>query len=359
MIKSLNIIRYVIAIIAPLLMMLWHPTVATITTLILLYLNNVLDDILFYYGSLFVSTKGYRGGIASPVNGIVTKVQNGVRLFSHLDKKDCLTKYDFFDEIRLSPHTDGKAWMARKYNHVTVFLNKLNHHIVCNIGERVEHMQHLSLAGEPVDMVLDGHLTASNEGEYLTNPFIVFQYRSCFVVLTLDRYISKFVPYNSKPFGFEGFICRGSQCDIYTQGDILVKEGQAINVFDTIATSDLKVLSPTTESPLPLIQKCLPLGVKQIWKENANKTISTFFNPIMLAAFSLGVSYGIVGTNVIYALSYISASIFYLFLFVRSYKHLMYALMNVTGNKNIYHKSYKAISKISLLWQPVKKKNSR
>lgn len=349
MITRFNVFRYLIAILLPASLMFWHPVAVIVAVLVVLYLNNVLDDLFFYYGSLFVSTKGYKGGIASPVNGIVTKVEKDVRLFSHLDKKDCLTKYDAFDGLKFTTPL-SENFPVTKLNHLTIFLNKLNHHIVANIGERLEHLQELSLNGEPADMVTHGNLTATNKGEYLTNPFIVLQYRSAIVVLTLDRYISKFVPGETKPLGFEGFICRGSQADIYTQGEVLVNEGDVVQVFDTIAESELNVLNPSIPHPLSLIKKCLPNGTKEIWLENANKTISTFCNPVISVLFS----FGVVASFYYSWPLFLSAGILYLFLFERSYKHLMYALMNSTKYKESYTTTYRIVSKIAFLWRSSK-----
>ena len=112
MIRFLNVLRLTVFMFLPLIAALHSPVAFFAAILLLLYVSNVLDDIIFYYGSGFVNTRKYRGGLASPVEGVVTMIENKVPLFHHLHKKDYLTGKELFSNILIN---DGRK--DDVYNH--------------------------------------------------------------------------------------------------------------------------------------------------------------------------------------------------------------------------------------------------
>ena len=93
-----NIVRYIVSLVLP-LCLVYYPIIALAVTLLLLYLNNVLDDYSFYFaGKEAVGNK--MTPASSPVNGIITQVEHGVPLFSHIKKVDVLTKEELIAHLK-------------------------------------------------------------------------------------------------------------------------------------------------------------------------------------------------------------------------------------------------------------------
>lgn len=346
MLKVFNLLRYMLSIVFPMLYIA-NPNDMFIASLFLLAVNNILDDVVFYYGNLGISTKGYYGGIASPVNGIVTKKEYGVDLFNDIEKIDPLSKERLLGVSGLTA-TDGK-----KYNHLTIYLNKFNHHISINPSKLIGVFKHWR-DGKMEDMVLSDNLIIEDGGTYLLNDCVIFKYSNCYIVLTMDKYVSKYYLQSGVALSPSCMICRGSQCDIYIpeNKDFLCNKWDCVNVYDTIVSGGYQLLPTRINSYIKEINKSgikVVGGLFQILLDNIKKTFETFTIPVISIAVFLFTALEFIFLNK--SLFYIGSVIFYLFVFVRFYKHLMYATMNIIGYKEWMQKSYRVINKISKLWQ--------
>lgn len=238
MYRALNIVRYSISLMLPIVVVLiFGPFVGLVTCIVLLLLNNYLDDAVFFFGyRKLVLSRYEHAGLSSPVNGVITALEENVPLYSHLLKCDVLTRDVLVDTYGVVPE------MKRDYHHLTVFLNKFNHHIVGNIGAGIKQIFQIDMDGTRYPMVEDGKLVADNEGLYLTNSFVEIVYANgVHIILTLDKYISKAKLLDDDMFPV--FICKGSQCDIYIPKGYnflrSLKKGDKLEIFETIAGSNI------------------------------------------------------------------------------------------------------------------------
>ena len=335
--KMFNVVRYIVAIFLPIIILLSFGELPFILIVIFcLYINNVLDDIVFYHGSKYVDCSDYGNGIPSPVEGVITLIERCVPLYSHLLKKDILTKEELVSK--------GMSVKDGEYNHVAIFLNKLNKHLVASIGD-VKSIKEYSFQGENVEMVNDGFLISDNTGSYLKNTFVDIEYfNGVHVVVTMDKYISKAVrPTNTEMV--EMLICRGSQCDIYVPAEMfpLVRCNEPVNVLQPLF-HDYSFKNYDTNQIKDCVEECIKKSgftVKEAFLSNLTKTFKTinynhtllFISLIMALICPLAISFGVY---------------LYLFTFDRSLKNYFYATMNNKGYKcwmtiiyNSFHKIVK------------------
>lgn len=336
--RTFNVVRYILAVELPIAFLLHCGAFAfLVSSVIILFLNNVIDDILFYHGSKKVKVIPDNYSILSPVEGVVTNVEHCVPLFSHLYKRDILTKEEIISK--------GISLGFGDYNHVTIFLNKLNRHLVASVG-KLKSMKQYSFQNGNVEMVEDGKLIADNKSIYLRNTFIELEYvGDIHVVVTMDKYISKaVVPSNTEMV--EMLICRGSQCDIYVptvDSFVLVDKGSVISalepLFDCYFYNEKEYDSTSIRKS---VEECIAksrFSIKGVFNENFKKTLCTvnhnyFLLPVCaLIALSCSVSLSI-GLYI------------YIFLFDRSVKNFMYAMMNIIGYKEWMTKIYNSIHKL-------------
>ncbi len=339
--KTFNVIRYILSILIPIVVVFffgfgWF----LLSAIMLLYANNVIDDIVFYYGSCSIrNTRRYM--ISSPVEGIVTKIEHDVPLFSHLEKTDVLTRKSI---VKSEISEDGG-----RYSHITVFLNKFNKHSVANIFGEESTITQYDKDGEFVPMVEDGELIADNKGEYLSNTFIDIKYRNgIHVVLTMDKYVSKAV-LAEKRDNVELLICKGSQCDIYIPsmicGRFKVQVNDAVEILDEIAeTFYVPCFSITKGAYKYDVEKCISksgfsfihLLVENLIKTSSTVTYNTCYLVLVMASIAL---FPHVST-------FLMGLYLYMFCFVRFYKNLCYSMMNIIGYKEWMSVSYNKLNKI-------------
>lgn len=333
--KTFNVVRYIFAIFLPIIILVnfgWLPFLLTI--ILCLYINNVVDDIVFYNGSKYVDCSVYDNGIPSPVEGVVTLIERCVPLYNHLLKKDVLSKEKLVSK--------GISIKDGEYNHIAIFLNKLNKHLVASIG-KTKCIKEYSFQGENVEMVCDGMLVSDNTGRYLKNTFVDIEYfNGVHVVVTMDKYISKAVrPSNADMV--EMLICRGSQCDIYVPAEMfpLVRCNEAIDVLQPLF-HDFYIKNYDANQIKASVEECIKKSgftIKEAILNNLKKTSKTINYNNTLLFISL-----IVALFCPLALS-LSAYL-YLFLFDRSLKNYLYATMNVKGYKTWMTIIYNSFHKI-------------
>lgn len=322
-----NKTRYIISIIflvaiivlAPLL----HPIASTLLILLLLYTNNVADDYVFYYWSKKVKPNGFHSFLSSPVNGVVTNIEYGVSLMSHIQKCDCLTKEIILD---LKKHQSNK-----RYNHITIFLNKFNKHIVTNIGSKVKSIRQYDPNTEKYCMVKDG-LVPKKNGRYLTNPFVRVDYENGAVcVFTLDKYVSEIVLNESHSrYGIDMFICRGSQCDVYipTEYSFYPHIGQVVDNYDILSFMPCEQTEINKESVFAdadTLIKASGVTKQGLLLSNLPKTLGVFKNSSLPYLVSLYVGC-LIGCPVVIIFVFLA-----LFSFHRFYKNYLYVRMNEVG----------------------------
>lgn len=336
--KIVNLSRYAVGLALP-LCFASNPLAMLVVFLIMLLLNNVLDDVIFYVGNSSISSSRYNGGLASPVNGIVTMVENGVPLFNHIEKTDSLTRVKYHSIRMTSSRKEG-------FYHAAVFLNKFSHHIVINPSRLLSVERHYCKV-DMNEMVKSGSLLSDNEGAYLNNDALILRYCDCFIVLTLDKYVSDYIRISD----YKGYpsvvICRGSQCDIYSEKPLIVKEGQKVEVFESLTegncTDDIRYFScGAVNEAISHVG-----GLWKIVKDNALKTLSTYQNIPLAISMLVGIMAYPLSTIV----SYVAFSWTYLFVWIRFYRHFMYALMNVIGYRKWMTSSYGLLNKVSVIWQ--------
>lgn len=349
MIKTANIIRYVTAIVLPLLL-LSHPIAGILVSFGVLWLNNYVDDIFFYLSSLGVRNKSFcTSNVVSPVNGIVTEIKKGVDSLN-LKKRDCLDTsdvesfgYDIIGSI-------ADRW--KSYDHIAIYLNKFNRHIVLHPDMPVSMWKHYSDGN--LEMVSFDSLVADNVGSYLNNDALVLEYPNCIMVLTMDKYISEYWTLNHE----KGVCCqivRGSQCDLFFKSGTFLypKVGDVLDVYDPVAGIDVARMSYDVEqeakNAVSMAMKAEG-GYRGLALSALHKSLSTFRCMWMLCFVVILPALAYV-TPLHTLFSYVGFSSIYLFLFVRSYRHLMYSLMNVIGLKDWMVNSYKFIGKAHKLWK--------
>lgn len=345
---KLNIARYVVSIILP-LCLLQYPLIAFGVAVLLLFLNNVADDYSFYCAGK--ETIGRKiTAVSSPVNGIITHIERNVPLFAHIRKEDVLTREEYFKVEYLASKYDKKH---EKWNHVTIFLDKFSHHIVVN-PSKVKSMQRLFEYSRLEEMVVYGNLLADNLGKYLGNRAVIIEYEEMIAVLTLDKYVSKYLVGTDYEGSVGLNILRGSQCDLYSKRDIehySHKNGDVVQIGDkifkpSIFDKEYTVHSNSVHSNIEAALKHIG-GSKQIWETNVSKTLATFRSKFLLVTAVVGVSLSIISQP----FAYVAFSSIYLFVFDRFYRHLMYSLMNARGYSLWMTASYRIIHKISVLWK--------
>lgn len=341
-----NTLRYAISFIA--VCLCWrNPIVLALVAVALLLLNNFLDDVVFYVGNRYVGKKiAGKGGIVSPVNGVVTVVENGVPLFSGIKKVNPVTHNELMS-LDMAEGNDRKV-----FNHVAIFLNKFNHHVVINPADCKEMYAH-RVSGN-LEMVGLDELVGHN-GEYLDNDAIVFKYDSCYVVVTMDKYVSRYLLGSKEAMSPSMIIMKGSQCDIYCpeRRRVCKKVGDIVQAGETVVSSFRYYSKPDKQIYTPLVKELVSEaiyiegGVLRMFSNNVRKTASTFKNPVIAVSCLVGMASYILSP----AVSYVAFSSILLFVFVRWYRHTMYCIMNYVGLKPWMEKSYSAISKLSIIWQ--------
>lgn len=348
MTKVVNILRYVLAILLPMTMMM-HPVAGILVCFGVLWLNNYLDDIFFYLSSLEVKNRDFTSSVmVSPVNGIVTQIERGVPI-ANLKKKDVLDtshlpyEYDIVGIL-------SEKWKA--YDHIAIYLNKFNKHIVLHPDKMIDMYRHYSDGN--LEMVSADELVSDNVGGYLNNDAVIVEYEDFIMVITMDKYISEYSLCDES----KGVLCqimRGSQCDLYfKEGTFLYpKVGDCIDIYDQLAQVNVHRMSynveKEAEAKVNMIMNWQG-GYTGMAKSALIKSLSTFKCMWMLCVVVILplLSYAIPLHTFF---SYVGFLSIYLFLFVRSYRHLMYSLMNVLGLKEWMISSYKFIGKASRLWK--------
>ena len=343
----LNLLRYIVSLALLTGSFFCQPVVSVLTILVLLAVNNCLDDVVFYQGSKSIDRSKYAGGVACPVNGVVTCIEKNVPLMAHIRKCDYLD-----NKIVLELDKEAKVDGGKLYNHATIFLNKFNCHAVTNIGSRIVREIYYDKDGELISMVEPGEMTTRLDGRFLNNSYIRTEYENGVVcVYTLDKYVSKMIASDSRELlGVDYFICRGSQCDIYIPEDMefCVKKNQILRNLQTVskgATLHTAIDYRAEAGALIDQDKCSHTG--HIIVSNLKKTISTysFKNPViltlLLAAICLGSIPGLLSVHGnLFALVVIEVFTG-LFALDRFFKNLLYAFFNIAGLKPGLAKFYK------------------
>ena len=335
----LNLVRYVLGIIIPIFGIIFGDVWFLVSTILVLYANNVLDDILFYYGSCFVDESEYVGGIPCPVEGVITKIERFVPLYNHIHKDDVLTKKVLIEKGL--PISDGK------YEHITIFLNKFNKHLVLRIG-KLKCMKQYCINNENVEMVKSGELVASNKGDYLNNTFVDFEYHNgIHVVVTMDKYISRAVMPNDRSF-VEMLICRGSQCDIYAPSERYISPcalHEAVKPCESLFVSyEVSEYDCSEEIVKKSVMECIEksgFSFVDVFTSNLKKTFMTYKHNYRLCPILLAMVLS-------YPVSVVFGLYIYLFLFDRSIKNMMYATMTIIGYKEWMTTIYNSIHKMLL-----------
>lgn len=334
---AFNLIRYILSL---LLLVggaaagfIVGPILGVITILVLLYVNNCIDDAAFYQGSRHILSHKYRGGVACPVNGVVTCIESNVPLMGHIRKCDYL---DGDILLELKHHEDRS-----RYNHATIFLNKLNGHAVTNIGSPIVQQREYTKDGQEIEMVEDGDLISSIDGRFLSNSFIRTNYANGVIcIYTLDKYVSKMIPSGIRELlGVDYFICRGSQCDIYipTEMAFCVRQNQILFNLQTICEGEkLSVPGGYASKVGSLIHADPCARAGYILWTNLKKTISTFgfSNRVILAILLTAICWSGIYPTV--AGSYplvVVAVVTGLFALDRFVKNLCYSIFNISGLK--------------------------
>ena len=344
----LNLVRYILSLILLVGSFFISPLVSVITIFVLLAVNNCLDDVVFYQGSRHIDKRQYQGGVACPVNGVVTCKERGVKLMHHI------RKCDYLDGNIILELEKEEAADKGLYNHITIFLNKFNCHAVTNIGSPIVKEIFYNRDGEELSMVEEGEMTTKLDGRFLNNSFIRTEYANGVVcVYTLDKYVSKMIPSaKHELLGVDYFICRGSQCDMYIpEGmEFCVEENQILRNLQTVSPGEIieaDIDYRKDVGELVKLDSCSHAG--HIIFSNLKKTLSTysFRNPvialILLIAICLGAFPGALsGYGSLFAL--IVVEVFTgLFALDRFFKNLLYAIFNVSGFKPALAKFYKLI----------------
>lgn len=344
MIKYINIFRYLILIVAP-LFCITMPMIGIIASLAVLWLSNYLDDIFFYLASKEVKNKSANEGeLLSPINGIVTLVEKGVK-FCNIEKNDVIKQDDGLS-YRIDDLFNGR------YDHVAVYLNKFSKHIVLNPSEVVSVYKHYSDGN--LEMVSGADLVSNNIGEYMNNDSIIIEYKDFVMVLTMDKFISKYV-LAQQPRDWFCLICRGSQCDFYFKENTFVypRVGDCIDVYDVLAkVENARREYIVSDDVARIVDNAIREsgGFLGMAKDAWLKSVSTFNSAsLMILVVIFPILFSL--TPIQQVMSYVGFISIYLFVFVRFYRHMMYALMNVFGLKSWMQKSYNLINKVSLLWK--------
>jgi hypothetical protein len=347
--RAFNLIRYVAALALLIGCFFLPPVWSVLSIFVLLAVNNCLDDFVFYQGSRSISRDRYSGGVACPVNGVVTCIEKDVPLMAHIRKCDYLDN-GILLELDKEAESDG----GRLYNHVTIFLNKFNCHAVTNIGSEIVREVHYGKDGELISMVEAGEMTTRLDGRFLNNSFIRTEYANGVVcVYTLDKYVSKMIASDSHELlGVDYFICRGSQCDIYIPRDMefCVTQNQILRNLQTISEGKATVADIDYPSKAgELIDRDPCSRASHIILSNLRKTISTygFKNPVilvlLLASICLGAFPSLAGIHGnLFALVLIEV-VTGLFALDRFFKNLLYAYFNIAGFKPGLAEFYKKV----------------
>lgn len=347
--KRFNFLRYIVSLALLLGSFFCPPVVAVLTILVLLLVNNCLDDFVFYQGSKSISKEKYRGGVACPVNGVVTCLEKDVPLMTHIRKCDYLE-----EGILLELDKEAEADKGRLYNHATIFLNKFNCHAVTNIGSPIAREIMYNKDGELISMVEAGDMTTRLDGRFLNNSFIRTEYENGVIcVYTLDKFVSKMIASEAKEvLGVDYFICRGSQCDVYLPKglEFCVEENQILSNLETLAEGpvvDAAIDYAAAAGKLIDMDPCSKAG--HIFSSNLSKTLSTYgfrnkliivllLATIVLASFPSLSSIGALLFPLI-VIEFFTG----LFALDRFLKNLLYSVFNLWGLKPRAVEFYKKV----------------
>jgi len=345
--RFFNLLRYIVSFALLAGSFFLPPVMAVVAILLLLVLNNCLDDVVFYQGSKAIDRDKYAGGVACPVNGVVTCIEKDVPLMTHIRKCDYLDH-----KIVLELDKEERADGGKLYDHITIFLNKFNCHAVTNIGSPIVREIYYDKDGELISMVEAGDMTTRLDGRFLNNSFIRTEYANGVVcVYTLDKYVSKMIASDRRELlGVDYFICRGSQCDIYIPGsmEFCVKKNQILRNLQTISKGALvntRIDYKAEAGALIAKDNCSRTG--HIILSNLKKTLSTynFRNPVLLVILLAAICLGSLPEMLpyhgnLFALVVIEV-VTGLFALDRFFKNLLYAFFNVAGFKPALAKFYK------------------
>lgn len=354
-----NLVRCALTLALPLVLTFVSGRLAFITMMFLIIINNIIDDLVFYYASGIIKNPpeydNSKTPILSPVNGIVTKSVPNESLFANIEKRDVLTKSLLMKGFRKS-----RLGIVDPYYHITVYINKFNKHIVTNAGQTIKFMREYSVNLDLVSMVSDSELIGRNKGDYLLNTFLYIEYTSgVIMILTLDKYVSKMKLDEDKSNQLLGMICRGSQCDLYIpmtkSPHINIKKGDVVNINQILGYRnlveqgkfDIEGLKEETIVPLSydLIRKCIT--VKDIVVGNFKKSLMTLSKPyigtLVMICIMIGsllpewVEFGYLLLNIV----------LYLFMINRYTRHFFYGLMNIIGYRQWMTKFYKLVAMLT------------
>lgn len=348
MVERLNHIRYIVAVLLPLVILVYfNAQIFIITELILLLINNIIDDVVFWYGSATFSIPEHKSEIMSPVNGTVVEINKKVRIFDHLTKVDIITSKELLKFINTGIQDDKSL-----YTHISIFLNKFNNHAVTNIGSIIKNVRLFNQQGELVEMVEDGSILPQKQGRYLNNSFVMFEYANgAKAVFTLDKYVSKYKIIDDKKSLIDMLICRGSQCDLYIPlcYEIEVSEGECIHNFQCISEElhdEIETNQYKTRRVVLRIIRLLGVRPKSIILCNLSKTLQTNIvsNPLQCFVLIL------VAIFFPQYLLYVIALLLSCFYYEREGKHLLYTHNNRFGYSKILSNIYKSLYIIKT-WQ--------
>ncbi len=347
--RTFNLIRYILSLALLIGCFFLPPVWSVLAILVLLAVNNCLDDTVFYQGSKAIDDGRYEGGVACPVNGVVTCLEYDVPLMAHIRKCDYLDN-DLLLELDKEAEADGE----KTYGHVTIFLNKFNCHAVTNIGSEIVREIHYDKDGELISMVEAGDMTTRLDGRFLNNSFIRTEYANGVVcVYTLDKYVSKMIASDKRALlGVDYFICRGSQCDIYIpQGmEFCVAENQILRNLQTIVRGEkVEATIDYAAEAGALIDRDPCSHTGHIVLSNLKKTLFTysFRNPVILLILLAAIcvaslpSLAAIPGN-LFALIVLEV-VTGLFALDRFFKNLLYAIFNLAGFKPGLARFYKRV----------------
>lgn len=345
-----NFIRYILSLLLLIggiaISFFTGPILGVIIVFVLLYLNNCIDDVVFYQGSRSIRSHKYRGGVACPVNGVVTCIESDVPLMGHILKCDYL---DGDILLELESHGDGKL-----YNHVTIFLNKFNCHAVTNIGSPIVAQREYNHEGMQTEMVEDGDLVSKTDGRFLCNSFIRADCENGVIcVYTLDKYVSKMISSEScELLGVDFFICRGSQCDIYvpTGVEFCVNEDEILINLQTICEGEkLPVPGDYGSKVGALFRDDRSAGIGYILFNNFKKTVSTYScsNRVILTVFMVSMLWFGIDPATAWRYPFIVVeALTGLFALDRFFKNFCYSLFNNFGFKPGLASSYRGLHRV-------------
>lgn len=342
MIHYLNLIRYVLAVLAPILIVCEASvSFVLVSIVLLLLLNNIIDDAVFYYGGAFLKKVFAKGAVLSPIEGLVTNVEKNVPFKRYINKYDVIGGITHLSKC-IDTADDGKL-----YTHITVFLNKFNKHIVCNIGSAIVSVSAYNNKGELAEMVKGSELIAEAVGSHCYNTFYEIRYANgCIAIVTMDKFVSKFKFLYDRISRIDGIIYRGSQCDLYVpqRYSVDIDEGMNVGCLDPIVYGEGTMVvncSKMREVVFKHVSKEVG-GFGEIVMSNVRKTLKTNVvdssGKFFFALISFVISPILIG--------YVLAFLLFSFYYKRSIKNLLYTICNVFGYSRWMSKTNTAINEL-------------